>query len=394
MAEQSPLSTAHLARARARGGHARGRVQRRPRRRADDRRRAGRASGRAQADVHGLDRRRQGDPPRQQRSGSRASISSSVARPRTSSSTTRTATRRSPARCSPPSTTRARSARAAPACSSSATRATRSWSSSWSGLGRSRWATLGAGHAARAVDLAGAAPAGDRVHRGGPARRRNARDRRTHARDRARAGYFIEPTVFTDVTPDMRIAQEEIFGPVLSVMTFEDEEEALRIANNVHVRAGRHAVDDRPRARVPDGRPARGRDHLDELPALPAGQRAVRGSQAVRPGRGPRRRGAEHVHPPQDALPSTSAARSSNGHERLGRLGRRAAPGPGPDPGRSTAARRRPRAASRSPNRRPRPRPAAAPAPTRSSAPCSRRRRARSTSTRPPTGCRHGRRSR
>ena len=46
-------------------------------------------------------------------------------------------------------------------------------------------------------------------------------------------GYFIEPTVFTDVTPDMRIAQEEIFGPVLSVMTFEDEEEALRIANNV-----------------------------------------------------------------------------------------------------------------------------------------------------------------
>jgi acyl-CoA reductase-like NAD-dependent aldehyde dehydrogenase len=46
-------------------------------------------------------------------------------------------------------------------------------------------------------------------------------------------GYFIEPTVFTDVTPDMRIAQEEIFGPVLSVMTFQDEEEALRIANDV-----------------------------------------------------------------------------------------------------------------------------------------------------------------
>jgi acyl-CoA reductase-like NAD-dependent aldehyde dehydrogenase len=46
-------------------------------------------------------------------------------------------------------------------------------------------------------------------------------------------GYFIEPTVFTDVTPDMRIAQEEIFGPVLSVMTFEDEDDAVRIANDV-----------------------------------------------------------------------------------------------------------------------------------------------------------------
>jgi acyl-CoA reductase-like NAD-dependent aldehyde dehydrogenase len=46
-------------------------------------------------------------------------------------------------------------------------------------------------------------------------------------------GYFVEPTIFVDVTPDMRIAKEEIFGPVLSVMTFEDEAEAIRIANDV-----------------------------------------------------------------------------------------------------------------------------------------------------------------
>src|SRR5438034_1162555 len=46
-------------------------------------------------------------------------------------------------------------------------------------------------------------------------------------------GYFVEPTIFVDVEPDMRIAREEIFGPVLSVMTFEDEAEALRIANDV-----------------------------------------------------------------------------------------------------------------------------------------------------------------
>jgi aldehyde dehydrogenase (NAD+) len=44
-------------------------------------------------------------------------------------------------------------------------------------------------------------------------------------------GYFIEPTVFANVEHEMRISQEEIFGPVLCVIPFEDEEDALRIAN-------------------------------------------------------------------------------------------------------------------------------------------------------------------
>lgn len=44
-------------------------------------------------------------------------------------------------------------------------------------------------------------------------------------------GYFVSPTVFADVTPGMAIAQEEIFGPVLSVLRYEDEEDALGIAN-------------------------------------------------------------------------------------------------------------------------------------------------------------------
>jgi len=44
-------------------------------------------------------------------------------------------------------------------------------------------------------------------------------------------GYFIEPTCFVDVTNDMRIAQEEIFGPVLVVIPYEDDEDAIRIAN-------------------------------------------------------------------------------------------------------------------------------------------------------------------
>jgi len=45
-------------------------------------------------------------------------------------------------------------------------------------------------------------------------------------------GYFVEPTVFDGVRMDMRIAREEIFGPVLSVISFRDEEEAVRIAND------------------------------------------------------------------------------------------------------------------------------------------------------------------
>ncbi|MFE2541095.1 aldehyde dehydrogenase family protein [Actinacidiphila glaucinigra] len=44
-------------------------------------------------------------------------------------------------------------------------------------------------------------------------------------------GYWVSPTVFADVTAEMTIAQEEIFGPVLSILAYEDEEDALRIAN-------------------------------------------------------------------------------------------------------------------------------------------------------------------
>ncbi len=46
-------------------------------------------------------------------------------------------------------------------------------------------------------------------------------------------GYFVEPTVFDEVKPAMRIAREEIFGPVLATISFKDVEEAVRIANDV-----------------------------------------------------------------------------------------------------------------------------------------------------------------
>jgi aldehyde dehydrogenase (NAD+) len=45
-------------------------------------------------------------------------------------------------------------------------------------------------------------------------------------------GYFVEATVFDGVTPDMTISREEIFGPVLSVLTFDGEEEAIQLAND------------------------------------------------------------------------------------------------------------------------------------------------------------------
>jgi phenylacetaldehyde dehydrogenase len=47
-----------------------------------------------------------------------------------------------------------------------------------------------------------------------------------------RPGWFVEPTLFTGVTNDMRIAREEIFGPVVGVLPFEDDDEALAIAND------------------------------------------------------------------------------------------------------------------------------------------------------------------
>ncbi len=46
-------------------------------------------------------------------------------------------------------------------------------------------------------------------------------------------GYFVEPTVFADVEPEMRIAQEEIFGPVLAVMRAKNFDHAMEIANGI-----------------------------------------------------------------------------------------------------------------------------------------------------------------
>ena len=64
-------------------------------------------------------------------------------------------------------------------------------------------------------------------------------------------GYYVKPTVFGHVVPSMTIAREEIFGPVLSVMSYETEDEAVGIANDtVYGLAAYIASNDRPRARA------------------------------------------------------------------------------------------------------------------------------------------------
>ena len=50
--------------------------------------------------------------------------------------------------------------------------------------------------------------------------------------DRLDVGWFVKPTIFVDVRNDMRVAREEIFGPVLVIIPFETEDEAIKIAND------------------------------------------------------------------------------------------------------------------------------------------------------------------
>ena len=62
-------------------------------------------------------------------------------------------------------------------------------------------------------------------------------------------GYFIKPTIFTNVTNDMRIAKEEIFGPVLSIIPFETEDEAVNIVNDTSYGLGNYLqTEDREKA--------------------------------------------------------------------------------------------------------------------------------------------------
>ena len=71
-------------------------------------------------------------------------------------------------------------------------------------------------------------------------------------------GYFVKPTIFVGVKPEMRIAREEIFGPVLSVLTYDTDEEAIRTANDTSY--GLHAY-------VSSSDPTRARRMADRIVA-------------------------------------------------------------------------------------------------------------------------------
>ncbi|QHO74100.1 aldehyde dehydrogenase family protein [Bradyrhizobium sp. CCBAU 051011] len=88
-------------------------------------------------------------------------------------------------------------------------------------------------------------------------------------------GYFVRPTVFGDVTPQMKIAREEIFGPVLSIMSYDSEDEAIEIANDTPFGlAGFVQSKDVARARAVANRIRAGRVYLNGAPfdrSLPFG---------------------------------------------------------------------------------------------------------------------------
>jgi aldehyde dehydrogenase (NAD+) len=78
-------------------------------------------------------------------------------------------------------------------------------------------------------------------------------------------GYYTKPTVFSDVRNDMKIAQEEIFGPVLCIIPYEDEEDAIRIANDsIYGLAGYVSAGTLARAREVGIRMRAGRIYLND----------------------------------------------------------------------------------------------------------------------------------
>ena len=81
-------------------------------------------------------------------------------------------------------------------------------------------------------------------------------------------GYFIKPTVFTDVKNSMRIAKEEIFGPVLSIIPFDNEEEAIKITNDTEYGLGNYLqTEDSEKARRVSKRLRSGIVYVNHKPA-------------------------------------------------------------------------------------------------------------------------------
>jgi aldehyde dehydrogenase (NAD+) len=112
-------------------------------------------------------------------------------------------------------------------------------------------------------------------------------------------GYYVEPTLFADVENSMSIAQQEIFGPVLVVVPFEDDDDAVRVANDSEYGLG--VGSRRPPRSGPGGRPAYpGRHGGSQRRYLVRGRCSVRGLQGQWDRAPERYRGLRAVHRDQD----------------------------------------------------------------------------------------------
>ena len=95
-------------------------------------------------------------------------------------------------------------------------------------------------------------------------------------------GYFIEPTVFADVKDEMKIAKEEIFGPVMSILKFKDVDEVIERGNQTVLRPGRRRLDARHQQGPPPGQQPAGRHGVGQLLRRLRRRRPVRRLQDVR----------------------------------------------------------------------------------------------------------------
>jgi betaine-aldehyde dehydrogenase len=128
-------------------------------------------------------------------------------------------------------------------------------------------------------------------------------------------GWFIEPTIFADVTADMTIAREEVFGPVLSILTWSDEGAMVRAVNNTEFRLDLLDLDKRSQSRASYGHAGRSRICVDQSCRKASAWRAFRWIQAIRNGARGMPRGASVRYAGEEHL---LAAELNNTFKRCG----------------------------------------------------------------------------
>ena len=147
-------------------------------------------------------------------------------------------------------------------------------------------------------------------------------------------GWYVEPTLLTNVSNDMTVAQEEVFGPVIALIPYEDEEDAIRIANDSRFGLAGCVFTSDPVARL-RGRPPGAQRHVLGQHLRRGLQLAVRRLQGVRDRPRARPDGDRGVPPLQDDL-GRPLGRAARGRRAVGRARARAGLTGGDRPGGTT----------------------------------------------------------